>query len=51
MEKIDSTLRKFWEIQAVNTEEPVISFVSRVALKKVVKSLKFIDGRYRVPIP
>ena len=28
-----------------------MSFESRVTLKKVEKSLKFVDGRYQVSIP
>ena len=51
MEEIDTTLRKFWEIEAVNTEESVMSFENRIAVEKVEKSLKFVDGRYQVPIP
>ena len=51
LEEIDTTLRKFWEIEAVNTEEPVMSFESRFAVGKVEKSLKFVDRRYQVPIP
>ena len=51
LEEIDTTLRKFWEIEAVNTEESVMSFESRIAVEKVEKSLKFVDGRYQVPIP
>ena len=50
LEEIDSTLRKFWEVEAVSKSEPVLGIEDRIAMEKVKKSLKFVDGRYQVGI-
>ena len=51
LEEIVSTLRKFWEVEAVNKREPVLGIEDRVAMENVNKSLKFVNGRYQVGVP
>ena len=49
--EIDSSLREFWEVEAVKKSGPVFGIEDRVAMKKVEKSLKFVDSHYQVGIP
>ena len=51
VEEIDLTLRRFWEIEAVHKDEPVLAVEDRTALDNTQKSLKFVEGRYQVAIP
>ncbi|XP_068749411.1 uncharacterized protein [Montipora capricornis] len=51
LEEIDLTLRKFWEIEAVHKDEPVLGIEDRTVMENTQKSLKFMEGRYQVAIP
>ncbi|XP_067040969.1 uncharacterized protein [Acropora muricata] len=51
LEEIDLTLRRFWEIEAVHKDEPVLGLEDRTILNNTQKSLKFVEGRYQVAIP
>ena len=51
LEEIDLTLRKFWEIEAVHKDEPVLGIEDRTVMENTQKSSKFMEGRYQVAIP
>ena len=51
LKEIDSTLHRFYEIEAVHKGEPVLGVEDRTVMEKTQKSLKFVEGRYQVAIP
>ena len=53
LEDVNSTLRKFWEIETVGTVEinKCLTKEEQSALDKAEESLKFLNGRYQLSIP
>ena len=51
--EISGLLRRFWEIEnyGTSTEFQVLTAEERIALDKLEKSIKHVDGRYQVAIP
>ena len=52
LEAINSTIKKFWEIEEVpSPKEAILNSDDSMALKTVSESLKFQDGKYEVKLP
>ena len=52
-DEISGLLRQFWEIENPRTslDQPVLNPDEQCTLEQVVKSLKYVDGRYQVALP
>ena len=52
VEDVNVILRQFWEIDSGGVESAsVLTIEEKMAVKKVERSVKFIEGRYQVAIP
>lgn len=53
IEKINMTLKQFWEIENISSpyETPIVRIEDQLAMKKVENSLTYDDQMYRVGIP
>ena len=49
--EINVSIRKFWEVEEVQTADAVISPENRVVIEKVRQSMNYKDGMYKVEIP
>ena len=52
-DEISVLLCSFWEVEASGTlkEAQILNYDDKLALEKVEKSIKYVDGRYQVAIP
>ena len=53
IEQVNRTLKKFWEIEDVSSEQdvPIVRIEEQMALKKVEKTIIYENQMYRVSIP
>ncbi|XP_033105477.1 uncharacterized protein LOC117107807 [Anneissia japonica] len=53
LDKLDSKLKQFWEIEhyGIKNEVPVFTQDEKLAVNKVEIGIKLVNGRYQVPIP
>ena len=53
MNKVNTTLRRFWEIDnsGIDDNQEVLSAEDNLILNKAQQSIQFIDGHYRIAIP
>ena len=52
-DEISGLLRKFWDVESSGTlkDAQVLNSDDKLALEKVQKSIKYVEGRYQVDIP
>ena len=51
MEDVNVVLRQFWEIESGGVESlPTLTTEEKMVIEKVEKSIKFIDGHYRIDL-
>lgn len=48
---LDSALRRFWEIEDLNKQNPVFSAKEQGIIDSTKSSMRFVDGRYEVAVP
>ena len=52
LNKVNATLRKFWEIDSSGTENPpVLTSEDEAILQKAQQSIRFVNGHYKIAIP
>ena len=52
VEDVNVVFRQFWEIESGGVESlPTLTTEEKMVVKKVEKSIRFIDGHYQIAIP